>query len=87
MAQIIYFGGIDLNGLHGNVRAYNIDNKDECVDFKMDIEKFRNINLMGINEENIYFGGYDFFRDFYGVIRYSKIEPIYSRFDILDIRK
>ena len=77
---------VDLNDdTYGNIRAYNIDNKDEYIDFKMKVKKFKTINLMGINEENIYFNGYDFFRDFHGVIRYSKVDSIESRFEILDL--
>ena len=81
----INLDNIDINGMHGNIRACNIDNKDEYVDFKMEIEKLRIIYSTSISEENIYFNGYDFFKDLHGVVRYSKVEPIESRFEILDI--
>ena len=83
--RVISLENIDLDGMHGSIRAYNIDNKDEYIDFNMDIDKFRIITLMGINEENINFDGYDFFRDFHRVIRYSKVVPIENRFEILDL--
>ena len=83
--RVISLENIDIDGAHGSIRAYNIDNKDEYIDIKMNTDKFSIINLMGINKENIFIDGYDFFRDFHRVIRNSKVEPVHSRFDILDL--
>ena len=83
--SVVHLENIDINGTHGNIRAYNIDNKEEYIDFKMSIEAFGKINKMGINEDNIYVSGYDFFKDFHGINRYRKVIPIDNRFEIMDL--
>lgn len=81
----VCLGKVDLSGSHGSVRAYNIDNKEEYIDFKITVEESGLISKMKINEENVYMYGYEFFRDFHGVIRYSKVVPIENRFELLDL--
>ncbi len=95
MEKTICLGDVDFDGSYGNIRAYNTYNKDEVINFKMTIDKFGAINMGTINLENtdsietneeiVHLNGYDFFRDFDGVIRYLEVIPIENRFEILDL--
>ena len=66
--------------------ACSIHNKNEITFFILNHKKYCEIVYSEINESNIYYKGYEFFKDFQGIIRYDKIEPINNRWEILDIR-
>ncbi len=65
--------------------ACSIHNKNEIINFMLDFSIYCEIAYQKINGDNIYYKGYEFFKDFHGIVRFDKIFPIDSRFDILDL--
>ena len=65
--------------------ACSIHNKNETINFILSYKVYYKIIYQEILKPNIYYKGYEFFKDFQGIIRYDKIEPILTRWEILDL--